>query len=371
MKVLHFKTTYLNISEIFISRIINNHQKAKPFIATCYKNKYIDNCVLYEMPHNGLEGIQNKLQLALNKTPSFLYKVVERIQPDIIHGHFGLDSYRLLGLSQRTNIPLICNFYGYDVTRLPNEWGWKQRYRILKNKATQFIAGSEDMKLNLQKLGFPEDKISVIKLGMDIKSIRHSLRKKSGPSLMIIGRLVEKKGIEYAIKAISILKDKYPTISLDVFGDGNLSSNLKGITASLNIKNHVNFKGMTPNNIIFKELYKHDILLVPSVQAADGDREGIPQTTVEGMATGIPVIASDHAGLPELVHNRETGLKVTERNENEIAEAIRTYIDTPNLVKKVSKKAREKVFQEHDIHKQVAKIEQLYKSVINNVRNNL
>ncbi|MDZ7682586.1 MAG: glycosyltransferase [Fodinibius sp.] len=86
---------------------------------------------VYAMPDNGVSGFWKNLQLKLNKTPSFLYDVVQKEQPDLIHGHFGLDSYRLIGLKKATELPFIVNFYGYDVLRLPKEFGWKTRYKRL------------------------------------------------------------------------------------------------------------------------------------------------------------------------------------------------------------------------------------------------
>src|SRR5699024_2935077 len=304
------------------------------------------------MPDSSFGGLWNTLMLKLNKTPPFLYDVVKKEKPDLIHGHFGLDSYRLLGLKQTFNLPFIVNFYGYDVLRLPEEFGWKRRYRTLAKEGDLFFVGSEDMKSNVVGLSFPEEKIKVLKLGMKLDEIRFEQRTAAGPNLMMVGRMVEKKGFKYAVKAVNLLKEKGIVIRLDLYGDGALRPELEQLTSKLDINDQVTFHGQTENQVIFKELYRHDILLVPSVQAADGDREGIPQTTVEGMATGIPVVASSHAGLPELIIHEETGLQVPERDASGLADAIQRYMEEDSLVSKVSKNGRHRVEQEHNISTQ-------------------
>lgn len=166
MKVLHFKTSYLNQSETFINRLVRNHKDYEPVISTAFKKEYTEGLNIYEMPKYGIKGFLNRTQLKLNRSPQFLNNVILKEQPSVIHGHFALDSYRLLSVSRRNKIPLIVNFYGYDVMRLPKEFGWKTRYNRLKAQAAHYIAGSEDMKNNLTEMGFPEERIEVIKLGL-------------------------------------------------------------------------------------------------------------------------------------------------------------------------------------------------------------
>ncbi|MEX0772060.1 MAG: glycosyltransferase [Balneolales bacterium] len=364
MKVIHFKTTYLNLSETFINRLVRNHKSFEPIIATAFKKQYLDGLNIYEMPKSGISGLLNRMQLMFNKSPAFLDSLIQKEKPSVIHGHFALDSYRLISAASRNKIPLIVNFYGYDVIRLPKEFGWQSRYKRLIEKADHCIAGSQDMKDNLMALGFPESRIEIIKLGMDMDSIRFEHRAKAGLNLMMVGRMVEKKGFEYAIKAISILKEQNYQVHLDLFGDGPLQTSLRELSLKLNVEKEITFRGTTGNEDIVKELYNHDSLLVPSVQAADGDREGIPQTIVEGMASGIPIIGSTHAGIPELIEDRVTGLLVRERDADNLARSVVSLYENPELVSLISKNGREKVVRNHCIHELVNKTELLYDKVI-------
>ena len=316
------------------------------------------------MPRTGIRGLYNIIQLKLNRSPSFLFDVAKIEQPDIIHGHFGLDSYRLVQLHKRTNIPFIVNFYGHDVIRLPREFGWRTRYKKMARYMSWAIAGSEDMKNNLIKLGFDKEKITTIKLAVNIDNIEFMQREKAGPKLMMVGRCVEKKGFIYALKAIKQLKEDIPDITLDHYGNGELLSELKLYVEKNGLDPYVTFHGFKKNRDVLKALYEHDILLVPSVQAKDGDREGIPQTTVEGMASGIPVIATEHAGLPEIVKNKETGLLIPTRDSESLRKAVMSLYNEPELVCRISKGGREKVETELNIKLQIRKIEELYQKII-------
>lgn len=321
------------------------------------------------MPNSGIHGIINTVRLKLNSSPRFLNEVFEKEKPDIVHGHFGLDSYRLIAMIKKYRVPFIVNFYGHDVIRLPKDFGWTTRYKRLQKYMDAAIAVSEDMRQNLEKLGFDPSKIYTIKLAVDTENIKFQQRKKASPKIMMVGRLVEKKGFTYALNAVKLIKNDLPELEMNIFGDGKLMADLKTEVKQLGIGNHINFRGFAKNDEIINQLYKHDILIVPSVQAKDGDREGMPQTTVEGMATGIPVIASDHAGLPELVIHKETGLQVPEKDPKAIGEAIKKLIRQPELVKILSRKGRRKVEEEHDITKQAIKTEDLYRNLINENKN--
>ncbi|MEX0929154.1 MAG: glycosyltransferase [Balneolales bacterium] len=368
LKVLHFKTFYLNLSETFINRLVRNHKDFEPVIATAFKKKYCEGLNVYEMPSDGISGLINLGQLRFNQSPAFLNSVIEKENPSVIHGHFALDSYRLLRVARKHRIPLIVNFYGYDVIRLPKEFGWKTRYKTLSARADHFIAGSLDMKLNLIRLGFPEERIEIIKLGLDMSNIHFKHRTRTGPRLMMVGRMVEKKGFEYALKAVSILtKREYP-VHLNLFGDGPLAPSLKKLCRDLDITRAVTFNGQTGNKQIVDQLYHHDMLLSPSIQAKDGDREGIPQTIVEGMASGIPVIGSTHAGIPELLIDEQTGLLTGERDPEAIARSVVKLMDHPKLVSHISLAGRDKVELDHSIHKLVHATENLYTKVIGNAK---
>ncbi|ARA94239.1 glycosyl transferase family 1 [Rhodothermaceae bacterium RA] len=356
--VLHFKTKYLNLSELFIDRLVRHHERYTPVVGTVEPRLYTEGLAVHAPA--GVDRLTAAAAVHLNRTPPFLYDVVRRHRPAVIHGHFGLDSYRLIGLARRTRTPLLVHFYGYDVIRLPREAGWRRRYRRLARAGAAFVAVSEAMRQDLIALGFPADRIEVIHLGLNPDAIRFQPRTAAGPRLMAIGRLVEKKGFIYAIDAVRLLREQGLPVHLDLYGDGPLRTALAARIEAAGLHDAVTLHGSCTNDQVIAALYEHDVLLVPSVLAADGDKEGLPQTLVEGLASGIPAVATAHAGIPELVLDRETGLLVPERDPAALARAVRTYLEHPALAAAVSRAGRRAVEARHDIRTIVRQTEALY-----------
>ncbi|MEM6338005.1 MAG: glycosyltransferase, partial [Bacteroidota bacterium] len=292
-------------------------------------------------------------------TPPFLHRVARAVEPAVIHAHFGISGFRLLGLKRRHRIPLLTQFYGFDVLQLPGEAGWTRRYRTLAREGDCFIAITEEMKRDLVAQGFPEAKIDVVKLAIDTEAMRFTPRRQPESTLRLIavGRLVEKKGFAYAIEAVQALQSQGREVSLDVFGDGPLRAELE---AKASISKGIKFHGRAENATILDALQRHDALLVPSVLAGNADKEGMPQIIVEAMASGLPVIASRHSGIPEIVIDGETGLLHDERDDAGLTRALGALADTPELAERFSHAGRQFVETHHDIRGMVERLETIY-----------
>lgn len=366
MKVLHYKTNFLNPSETFIDRLIRNHTSFEPIGMCIDKRQFTDHLPIYQQPKSGFPGIFNTICFHLNLSLPFYKKVIEKRQPDIIHAHFGYDGFRMYRVARRTNTPLVVSFYGSDVSRLPTEFDWKRRYRKLAANAQGFVAASQLMKSQLIDLGFPENKIKIIRFGVDIDTFNYQQNFSLDDQLMMVGRMVEKKGFKYALNAIKILKTKGKTVNIDLYGDGPLREKLEELTRILGIENQVKFHGYVSIEKIRKELQDHSILLAPSVTASDDDKEGLPNTILEGMASGIPVIASNHAAIPEAVVDGETGLLVSERNPKAIAGAIEKILDQNTDIRAIRNNARNLIEEQYSVEQLVQNTEALYTKLINN-----
>ncbi len=359
-KVLHYKTNFLNKSETFIHRLIENHQNYSPS-ALCYRKKSLAGSIpVYESPKSGFESLKNKAAFHTNLPLPYYRKIVNQLKPDIIHAHFGYDAYKLLEIARDTGIPLVTSFYGSDVSRLPSELFWKKRYKKLATNCTFFIAASEFMKSQLTKLGFPEEKIGTVRFGLDLKEFSSHSNKPDQKNIMMVGRLVEKKGFEYAIRSIAELKKAGFTPEVNIYGDGPLMNNLKKLTADLNLDNQVRFNGFQPIKKISLAHQKHCILLAPSVTASDGDMEGLPNTILEAMASGTVVVASDHAAISEAVKQGETGFLAAERDINGLSEILTQIFREEFNLEQVRKLARKTIEQDYTIEKMVSDTERIY-----------
>jgi len=366
LKVLHYKTNFLNPSETFIDRLIRNHRLFEPYAMCISKRHFCDHLKVFQQPKKGWRGLINTTYFHLNFSLPFYKKVVKQLRPDIIHAHFGFDGFRMYRVAKATNTPLIVSFYGSDVSRLPTELGWKRRYKKLSRNAQAFVAASDLMKKQLIDLGFPEEKIFVIRFGINIDNFCFNHDYPSDPKLLMVGRMVEKKGFKYALQAIEILKNNNKTVEIDLLGDGPLREELHKITDQLGLTEQVHFRGYVSNEKVCDALQTHSILLAPSVTASDGDKEGLPNTVLEAMASGLPVIASDHAAISEAIINKKTGFLVSERSPHEIASAINTILNNSSTIEPVRQRARRLIEQEYSVIKLVGSYENLYIKVIEN-----
>jgi len=365
LKVLHYRSRFLNPSETFIARLLHNHQKFEPVAACMQKKEYTSGLKVQEAPQKGISAVANTVCYKLNLSPPFIYDLVKKEMPDVIHAHFGLDGYRMIRLARSKKLPLIISFYGSDVTRLPNEFGWKKRYRKLAKLGDAFIVVSKKMRKQLIELGFPRNKIKISYFGVDEEQFVFRQNYQFADTVMMVGRMVEKKGYETALNAIGILKEQGVTLKMNLYGDGPLKSSLQQLSLDLNIQDHISFHGAVDNETVRKAHHVNGLLLAPSVVAADGDQEGLPNTILEAMASGIPIVATNHTAIPEAIINEKTGLLVPERNPDELALALTKLRDNQELANKLRANARKFILEKpFTVKNMVAQTEAIYSECI-------
>jgi len=363
-KVLHYKTNYLNKSETFIDRLVRNHHEFEPVILCCQKHHFTDDMNIHELPKSGLKSVINRAAFHLNFSLPWFKKLIQHEKPALIHAHFGYDSYKLLSISRETGIPLVTSFYGSDVSRLPTEWGWNLRYRRLAEFGAAFIAASDYMKSQLVRLGFPEKKIHVVRFGLNLAELDFFEGNRDTSAIMMVGRLVEKKGFEYGVKAVSKLIKKGSQIKLNIYGDGPLMESLQDLVMQLETEEAIGFHGFQPIETIMQAHHQHILLMAPSVTATDGDMEGLPNTILEAMAKGTLVVTSRHAAIPEAVIHNRTGFLTDEKDVDGIAKTLESVLNKRSDLDSIRKQARETIERDYNIQKMVADVENIYKTVL-------
>ena len=362
-KVLHYKTNFLNKSETFIDRLIRNHISYQP-IALCYrKRSFTEHLPVYEAPKSGIDSWINFAAFHGNLPLPYYSKVLKNHQPDLIHAHFGYDGVKLIKIAQNHDIPLLVSFYGTDVSRLPSEFLWKYRYRKLASGATHFVAASGYMKNQLIRLGFPEQKISIVRFGIELNGSAVNGKFPSEHKLMMVGRMVEKKGFQYGIRAIHHLREKGYKPEVNIYGYGPELNSLKKLSAALEVDDQITFHGFQPIDKIFEAHHKHTLMLAPSVVADDGDMEGLPNTIIEAMAEGTPVIGTRHAAIPELINNTETGFLVDEKDVKALADTIEKILLGTYDLQEIRRKARKEIENRYSIRRMVREIEAIYDKI--------
>ena len=274
---------------------------------------------------------------------------------DIVHCQFGYEGlaalrHRRFG-TLRTRA-LICHLRGSDITRYVREAG-EDVYDELFEDAELLIANCEFFRQTAIGLGADPDKVEVIGSPIDTERFtpprngRDTYDGTRALRLVAVGRLVAKKGFGDAIEALALLEEL--DVRLDVLGDGPLRAELESLVGKLGLTDKVRFHGAATAQEIIEALHRADMALAPSVRASDGDADAPVNTLKEAMATGLPVIATDHGGIPELVMHGENGFLVPERSPPKIAQRIRTLAAMPEQWADMGKNGRRKVIEDYGL----------------------
>jgi glycosyltransferase involved in cell wall biosynthesis len=247
-------------------------------------------------------------------------KRLKRLKPVLIHAQFGIGGALALPLKKGLNIPLVTTFHGFDIT-VKDEFAKKsflghrvylQRRNQLINEGDAFIAVSKFIKQQLIEKGFPENKIIAHYVGIDTDEFKPDLKKERKPVVLFVGRLVEKKGCEYLLRAMLKVQQILPKTQLIIIGDGKLRSPLERMAKQLLI--NVQFLGAQPNTKVKEWMNKAQVFCVPSIRAESGDSEAFGIVFAEAQAMGLPVVSHYHGGIPEVVKHGETCFLVQEKD---------------------------------------------------------
>lgn len=287
---------------------------------------------------------------------------------DIIHCHFGPNG--ILGVTLKEigvfEGKVVTVFHGYDISSYLRKHG-NAVYNSLFMRGDMFLPISERWKNRLIELGCSEQKIVVHRMGIDTSKFCYLPRKpgKDGKvRLLTIARLIEKKGVQYAVQAVADVLKRYSNIEYNIVGDGPVKNTLEDLIEGLNIGNNVKLFGWRQQEEII-ELMKHtDILIAPSVVSEDGDEEGIPVVLMEALAQGMPVLSTQHSGIPEVVEDGKSGFLVPERDVDALAEKLVFFIEHPESWTKMGQAGREYVEKCYNIHTLNDKLVDLYQHLI-------
>jgi len=287
----------------------------------------------------------------------------------IYHCHFGPIGNIAITLKEigAINGKIITTFYGYDVSDYIRRYG-PDVYDKLFTYGDLFLVLSNQMKDKLISLGCAPEKIIIHHLCVDTRQYKPVYKKYTEGDpirLLTIGRFVEKKGIEYAIKAVSNLINRYPNVEYEIIGDGTRRTTYEKMIHEYGVSDKVQLIGWREQSEVRQKLSEADIFIAPSVTASSGDEEGTPTTIIEAQACGIPVVSTYHSGIPDVVIDGKTGYLVPERNEEELARKIEYLILNPELWQKMGSAGRDHMMKEFDSTNLSERLIKIYKKTLN------
>lgn len=290
---------------------------------------------------------------------------------DVVHCHFGQVGAKVARLRELGLMPgpLVTTFYGFDISQRVKMSG-PAFYTPLFNQAVRILALSDVMRKQLLDIGCPKEKVRVHHLGADAN--RFSFLPRT-PSLsgrvefVSVARLAEKKGLEYAIRAIAKVMVPGMNVRYRIVGEGPLRDQLAALIAELGVSNVVQLLGKKRQDEVVQILNESHILLAPSVTAQGGDQEGTPTAIAEAMLMGLPVLSTRHSGIPEMVRDGVTGHLVPERDVDTLATRMREMIAHPEQWRVMGAAGRAYANEQFSIHSLNDRLVMMYRELIGSV----
>lgn len=365
-RALIYRDHLLPFSETFILSQADALRGYSPFFAGRRRVAGIDlagheTAVVNE---GGASGWAREVRYLRGHPPADFVAQLEAVSPRVMHAHFGPDGVNALPLQRRLEAPLVVTFHGYDATRgtglrngLP-AWRYGRRRPLLVERAAALLAVSDHIRENLIALGIPESLIRVHRIGVDLTKFSPAPLGERQPVVLGAGRFVEKKGFELLIDAMAAVQRVSPETELVLIGSGKLEGELRGRAA----RKLTSFRifGPCPPVEIRDWMRRARVLAAPSVTDRSGNTEGLPITVVEALASGLPVVASHHAGIPEAVTDGISGFLVGERDVKALADRILELLRDDSGWKGMSASSREVAERDFDLVTQTRTLEEIY-----------
>ena len=373
LKVGFITTNLGSTSEVWMYRQLTGFSKLSASVLTWnYFNQteypYTDVSLINDLrkpfhSNKFIRFIQKRLRFLLSLQyqqskawPEIQYWIKAK-RPDILLCQFGTVGVEVLPIAKKVNIPIVCHFHGQDLSSILNT---NSKYNNkLKKYLTCFdevIVVGRHQKEWLLKHGMPDRKIHLIPCGVPVNEFTPMTKENNEVKFLTVSRLVEKKGIEYTIKSFELVR-KHINCSLTLIGDGPLKDKITSLINSSDFSHDIKMLGNLSQALVKEQLNNADIFLQHSITANDGDTEGSPVAIAEASASGLPVISTLHAGIPELIKNNISGFLVEEQDYHKMAKKMLVLAKDKTMRDKMGQAGREHMLKYFNTPKQVSKLE--------------
>jgi len=301
---------------------------------------------------------------------SALGGVLDRENAGLLQIFFGHIAVHLLPLIRAWPKPSVVSFHGADVLVDMEKPAYRQATKQMLDAATRVFVRSASLQRAVIELGCEENKIDIVRTGIPLEEF--PFREREFPAngewrFLQASRLVQKKGLATTLHAFTQFLGHYPRATLTIAGEGPMREELQELTRKLKINDRVALPGFLAADKLREIYYASHIFLHPSETGSDGNQEGIPNAMLEAMATGLPVFATDHGGIPEAIENGVSGILVPERDYEALSQALLKAVQDRDLLARLARNGANAVAQKFDQQNQVHRLEEIYLRMIGNV----
>ncbi|PWB67539.1 MAG: hypothetical protein C3F14_01985 [Deltaproteobacteria bacterium] len=299
---------------------------------------------------------------------------VRREKVSLLHSHFSDMAIRNIPLAAEMGIPHVSSFYGSDIWGREHDPAFREDFHHLCGSASLFLVEGPEMGKKVVALGAPGERVRVLRIGIDIGKIPFLPRRPPPDGKVVIlmaGRPVEKKGFRYGLQAFERIAGEFPRseLLLIIGGRGKRENEvvrrMKRFITEKGIESRVTWSGTLSYQDYLDRIRSAHIFLQPSIHAEDGDAEGgAPVTLTELSASGMPIVATRHCDIPEVVLEGKSGLLAEERDVDGLAEKLASLVASPEAWIPMGEAGRSHIERCFDIRKQVKELERIYTDLL-------
>jgi len=296
-----------------------------------------------------------------------LARILERREAGLLHIYFGHTGVHLLPFIRRWPHPVVVSFHGADVMPRKDRPGYLDNLKALLQEVPLVMARSESLKQRLVDLGCDPGKVRLNRTGIPMDAFPVVARQRpvdGGWRFVQACRLIAKKGLDVAFRAFAEFARDHPLATFTVAGEGPMEQELRDLANALGIVDKVQFVGFLEGEELPALYARSHVFVHPSQITEDHNQEGVPNSMLEAMATGLPVLATLHGGIPEAVDDGSSGLLVPERDPCALVASMREVVGTEGLWERMGKAAAEHVRERFEQGEQIARLEAVYKEVL-------
>ncbi len=225
-----------------------------------------------------------------------------------------------------------------------------------------FVVTVSDFSANWLRRDFPEaaGKVYRVYNGLDLSAFRPATRVVKPVRLLSIGRLIEKKGFAFLVEACHRLHSSGIDFVCEIVGEGPERGRLEELIQAYQLSDRVRLTGSMPQTEIADLLARSSIFVFPAIHDRSGDSDNLPTVLIEAMASGLPVIATEIAGIPEIVKNNENGILVQEKDTAQLANAMRVLASNQHLLEQYGSMSRRIAAEKFALSNTVGELKSLF-----------
>jgi glycosyltransferase involved in cell wall biosynthesis len=317
--------------------------------------------------HGWLKFVERRPPIVYRGEYQTLDSLLERHGVDLMHIYFGHTGVHLLPFIEQWDKPCVVSFHGADVAHKEDIKDYPAKLRRLFDAVPLVLARSQSLVDRLIQFGCPPGKLRINRTGVPLNEFPFVDRQPPPDGkwrIVQACRLIPKKGVATSLRAFAIFKKDNPKAEFLIAGKGPLQPELEMLAAGLGIFKDVHFVGFLSQPELLELYASSHLFLHPSETSPNQDQEGVPNSVLEAMATGLPVAATRHGGIPEAVEHGRTGLLVPEEDHIALANAVQKIIDSPGLFKQMGLCGRAAVTDRFEQEAQIDQLESFYEEAI-------